>query len=119
MNPFTDNGTIFEHQLDYWTPEHQHATFPRLTTLDNANLNNRQISTLNVKDADFLRLKTLEVAYDLPTKMIQKIHLKGLRLFLSGTNLITWTKYKWVDPEAPSLAAPLTRNMSIGCSLKF
>ncbi|WP_175486900.1 hypothetical protein [Bacteroides ovatus] len=51
--------------------------------------------------------------------MIQKIHLKGLRLFLSGTNLITWTKYKWVDPEAPSLAAPLTRNMSIGCSLKF
>lgn len=119
MNPFTDNGTIFEHQLDYWTPEHQNATFPRLTTLDNASLNNRQISTLNVKDADFLRLKTLEVAYDFPTKMIQKIHLKGLRLFLSGTNLITWTKYKWVDPEAPSLAAPLTRNMSIGCSLKF
>ncbi len=54
-----------------------------------------------------------------PTKMIQKIHLKGLRLFLSGTNLITWTKYKWGDPEAPSLTAPLTRNMSIGCSLKF
>lgn len=98
MNPFTDNGTIFEHQLDYWTPEHQNAAFPRLTTLDNANLNNRQISTLNVEDADFLRLKTLEVSYDFPAKMIQKIHLKGLRLFLSGTNLITWTKYKWVDP---------------------
>ncbi len=32
MNPFTDNGTIFEHQLDYWTPEHQNPTFPRLTT---------------------------------------------------------------------------------------
>lgn len=72
-----------------------------------------------MKDADFLRLKTLEVSYDFPTKMIQKIHLKGLRLFLSGTNLITWTKYKWGDPEAPSLTAPLTRNMSIGCSLKF
>ena len=58
MNPFTDNGTIFEHQLDYWTPEHQNATFPRLTTLDNANLNNRQISTLNVKDRlNFLRIK--------------------------------------------------------------
>lgn len=119
MYPFIDNGTIFEHQLDYWTPDHPNAIFPRLTTLNNASLNNRQVSTLNVADADYLRLKTLEISYDFPVKMIRKTRLNGLRLFLSGTNLITWTKCNWVDPEAPSLAAPLMRNMSIGCSLKF
>lgn len=119
MNPFADNGTILEHQLDYWTPDNPDAAFPRLSTLDNDKLNNRQTSTLNVKDAGFLRLKTLEVAYDFPQAMLRKTPLKGLKLFLDGTNLVTWTKYKWADPESGSISAPLTRNMSIGCSLKF
>lgn len=119
MNPFAGNGTMFEHQLDYWTEDNQNAIFPRLSTRDNVSLNNRQISTLQIDDADFLRLKTLELSYSFPRSILGNNHIKGLKIFVSGYNLLTWTKFKWVDPESASLSAPLTRNISIGCSLKF
>ena len=94
---------------------------PRLSTNQSSSQNNSQTSTVWVQDADYLRLKTLELSYDFPASMLKKSFIKGLRIYASGYNLFTWSDLKWVDPEASASfsSLPLTRNISIGCSIKF
>ena len=121
-HPFLSKGTIYEHQLNYWTPETAAtADMPRLSTNQSSSQNNSQTSTVWVQDADYLRLKTLELSYDFPASMLKKSFIKGLRIYASGYNLFTWSDLKWVDPEASAnfSSLPLTRNISIGCSIKF
>lgn len=52
-----------------------------------------------LEDASFLRMKTLTLKYDLPKKMLQKVHIKRLQVYVTGYDLITLTKYKGQDPE--------------------
>ena len=54
-----------------------------------------------MKDLNYLRLKSLSLSYSLPTKWIQKAQLNNVRIFISGSNLLTWTSYKFADPEMP------------------
>lgn len=117
--PFSENGTMYKHQLDAWTPNNRDAPFPRLSTLDNSDLNNRQQSTFSIDDADYLRLKFVELAYRFWENPQKDQLIKGVKIFVSGYNLLTWTKYQWTDPESTTLTAPVTRNVSLGCSLKF
>ncbi len=56
-------------------------------------------STFLLYDASYLRLKNLAIGYNLPKKVYEKIGLKGLRVYVSGDNLLTFTKYPEADPE--------------------
>lgn len=56
-------------------------------------------STYWLYDASYLRLKNLSIGYDIPKKYTQKIGLEGLRVYVSGDNLLTFTKYPGADPE--------------------
>ena len=51
------------------------------------------------KDMSYLRLKTVEIGYNFPSKWIDPIHISGLRIYLSGVNLLTFSKFKLWDPE--------------------
>lgn len=120
--PFLSNGNIYSHQLDYWTPENQSATLPILSTINSGGVNNTQASSFWVKDADYLRLNTLELYYDFPEQWFKKTLVKDIRIFTNGYNLFTWTKYDSpLDPEqgADAASMPVARNISLGCSLKF
>lgn len=55
-----------------------------------------------VEDGSYLRLKTLSLTYSLPQKILSKVKVRNCRLQLSGVNLLTWTKYTGMDPEASS-----------------
>lgn len=84
--------------LGRWTGEGTSNRIPRLT--DGADLNHNWIrsSDLYVHDASFLRVKSLNLGYDFK-KVFHNLPLQQLRLYVSGTNLFTFTKYKGTDPE--------------------
>lgn len=120
--PFYSKGNIYEHQLDYWTPENHSGSLPAISTVNTGGVNNSQNSSFWISNADYLRLNTLELSYDFPKSMFDKTLIKDIRLFASGYNLFTLTKYNSpLDPEADASGAsmPLTRNISLGCSIKF
>ena len=65
-------------------------------------------SSAVVEDGSFLRLKTVSLGYNFDKEFTSKIHLKSLRFYVSGQNLITWTKYSGSDPEVNSYGSALT-----------
>lgn len=74
---------------------------------------NRTLSNVNtsrvVEDASFLRLKNIQLGYNFPVKLIKRLRLASLRLYVSGQNLWTWTKYTGYDPEVSTRNSALTR----------
>lgn len=84
--------------LGRWTGEGTSNSYPRLTTNDtNRNFNNP--SDFYLEDGDYLRLKTIQLGYSLPNNLISKIGLSRARIFITGENVFTFTKYSGYDPE--------------------
>lgn len=98
-----DGGYYFERIMSQycydnrWTPEHKDAIYPQRVALDFEDVN--QKSSRHLNSGDFLRLKTLSLAYNLPKKVLQKINLSNLRVFFTGSNLLTFAAHKEYDPE--------------------
>jgi TonB-linked SusC/RagA family outer membrane protein len=65
-------------------------------------------SSRTVEDASFLRLKTVSFGYNLPKTLLKKVNVSSLRVFVSGQNLYTWTKYSGLDPEVSTYNTVLT-----------
>lgn len=117
-----DGGLLQYHVDNTWTPDNpsQSAEYPR-ATWENA-VQNYATSTLYEKDAKYLRLKTLQVAYDFRFPWMHTLGLNQLQLALSGYNLFTVTPYKWGDPEtraSSSPSYPLQRTYTISLKLGF
>ncbi|MGZ3763960.1 MAG: SusC/RagA family TonB-linked outer membrane protein [Mucilaginibacter sp.] len=88
--------------LNSWSPQNPSATLPRLWVAYRQNDPSAQPSSFWVKDASYVRLKNLQLGYTLPHKWAQALHIQKLRMYYSGQNILTFTKfYSWVDPEAP------------------
>ena len=86
--------------LDRWTGEGTSNKMPRVTLNDaNENNNYSRVSSLFLEDGSFFRIKTLQVGYTLPTKLIQKAGLNKVRFYVMANNLVTFTKYTGFDPE--------------------
>ncbi|RNI31438.1 SusC/RagA family TonB-linked outer membrane protein [Rufibacter latericius] len=129
IRPFSGDGggeNLYTIALDRWTEENPNpnAFYPRLSYGSGANgsNNNNQISSWWVKDIDFLRLKTAEIGYTIPSAISGKIGVGNARVYLRGVNLLTFSNFKLWDPEL------LTRNgarypnisvYSLGFNLQF
>ena len=75
-----------------------------------------------MRDGAFMRLKQLEVGYSLPQKALNKMHLSNLRFYVSGSNLLNFSKFKLWDPETGSSDGgiyPPLRVFTIGLNAKF
>ena len=102
--------------LNAWTPDNPSTTMPRAVYGD-PNSNNR-FSDRFVEDADYLRLQNLQIGYTVPAKWLTKTKaFQSFRIYLSGINLFTITKYSGVDPEND--AYPSTRQFLIGLNASF
>lgn len=97
--------------LNRWTPQHQNTDVPAFIdqrTREQANLVNKiKISGDQrigrwVEDGSYVRLKNITLSYNFPKSVLGGIYLTNLRLYVSGTNLITITKYSGYDPEVSS-----------------
>lgn len=84
--------------LNRWTPTNPSTTIPRVT-YDNAARFTSGETSWGIQDGSFLRLATLTLGYDLPSKILDKFDLKGVRVYATSNNLFLWTKYKGYDPE--------------------
>lgn len=86
---------------------------------------NEYVSDHYYKKAGYLRLKMLSIGYKVPREILQKYNLQNLRVYVAGTNLLTFNKLKKyeVDPEAPSGNAayyyPQQRTITFGVNLSF
>lgn len=114
-------GSAYEQHLDRWTTDNTDASYPRLFVNSN---NNKAASTYWHKDGRYLRLKNLTVGYTLPKEISSKIKLGYLRVFASGTNLITWDNLKIFDPELRGGFStggyyPLQKTFSMGLNINF
>jgi TonB-linked SusC/RagA family outer membrane protein len=106
---------------DHWSESNRniYALWPRLS--DEYITNNTQASTWWMRDGSFLRLKSVELGYTLPEKFASKIYVKNLRVYFSGTNLLTFSKFKLWDPEmgGNGLGYPIQQVFNFGIQLSF
>lgn len=116
-------GGLLSYHLDNtWTEENpsQSAKYPRASFLKGDH--NYAESTLYEQDSKYLRLKTLQVAYNFKFPFMKKLGMSTMQLAFSGYNLLTLTPYLWGDPEArasSSPAYPLSKTYSLSLKLGF
>ena len=129
VNPFNGgggSGNLYSNIGDRWTEENpdQNAFYPRLSygSETTSNINNFQKSTWWVRNMNFLRLKTLQLSYNLPKPWVNKVHLKNAAVYVMGTNLFTLSRFKLWDPELNTdngASYPNTTSYSVGINFTF
>jgi TonB-linked SusC/RagA family outer membrane protein len=83
--------------LNSWTPSNTDTDIPR-AVLGDPNQNNRA-STRFLENGGYLRVKTIQLGYSIPSQILDKIKMDKLRLYITGQNLFTFTNYDGLDPE--------------------
>jgi TonB-linked SusC/RagA family outer membrane protein len=112
--------------IDRWTFDNQDSDIPRVSASPSNNL----FSTRLIEDGSYLRLKTLSVGYTFDKSLLKKLKLKNARIYISGQNLLTLTRYSGYDPEVsirnsaltPGLdfsAYPRAMSVNMGLNLNF
>jgi TonB-linked SusC/RagA family outer membrane protein len=105
---------------DSWSPDNRDAEYP-IAWIDARSINNRT-SSVWLKDAAYVRLKSASLGYTIRQKKLQSIGIEKLRVYLSGYNLFTLSQFKEFDPEAEDPSAryyPQQRNINIGVNISF
>ena len=120
--PFINDAQILKKYADsYWSEEDQdvYALWPRLSTTLISN--NVATSTWFMRNASFLRLKQLEFGYTIPKQITGKIGMNNLRFYVSGTNLLLFSKFKMWDVEMAGngLGYPIQRVVNFGLNFTF
>ncbi len=120
----TNNSTIFEEgHLDYWRPADEtnllgpntDAYYPKPYFDRVENAKSRQIQTKYLLNAAYLRLKSLQVGYTIPSEITNKLYVQKFRLYCSAENLLTITKLtKLLDPETAAATRGFEGNRGIG-----
>ena len=120
------SGNLYSNIDDRWTEDNpnQNAFYPRLSygAETSSNINNFQPSTWWVRDFSFLRLKTMQISYNLPKDWVNKVRLKNAAVYVMGTNLFTLSKFKLWDPELNTdngASYPNTTSYSVGVNFTF
>lgn len=101
---------------DRWSVTNPNGTMPRA---DSYNIGNNDFFFFN---RSFVRLKTVQLGYSLPKEIVSKLKISNLRFYMSGFNLLTWSKQiKWADPELNGdyTAYPPSRIVNFGVNVKF
>jgi TonB-linked SusC/RagA family outer membrane protein len=120
--PFTTNRAMLQYWADnYWNEDTRdiHAAWPRLSP--DPVSNNNQRSTWFMRDGSFLRLKTAEIGYSLPKAWVEKVRLNSARFYISGSNLLLFSKFKLWDIEMAGngLSYPIQRVFNLGLNVEF
>ena len=113
--------------LNRWTPDNPSNVYPRA----NRSADYLHMSDRYLEDGSYVRLQLVTLGYDLPRGFVQKIRLKGVRLYISGKNLMTFTSYSGFDPEVGRFGSsnirqgydlggyPTARTYLVGLNIEF
>ncbi|MBO4607560.1 MAG: SusC/RagA family TonB-linked outer membrane protein [Prevotella sp.] len=101
-----------------WTTSNPDAKFPRLSTTSNAN--NYQTSTFWQRDRSFLKLRNVELYYNLPKTLLEQTRIiKNAKVYVRGTDLFCADHLDEADPESYGVSAPLNKSIVAGVALSF
>lgn len=119
----TFNQMVLPEGWTRWENPGDIATHPQPIQGGNNNSNKR--SSRYLEDASYLRLNNVTISYNLPNNVLEKIGMKAVNLYVSGDNLVTWTKFSGVDPSVGglggnvSLGYPIPRRYVLGLNVTF
>lgn len=125
---FPGNLNQYKTVANRWTPENPNSLMPRFRP--GSNVFSNVFSSRYVEDGSYLRLKTLNFAYNLSNNLLRKLFMKSGQIYLSAQNLVTWTNYTGYDPEvsvvsnalAPGVdfsAYPRNKTFTLGLNFTF
>lgn len=118
---FSENGNSpYYRIIDAWSPDNTDGKYPRLSTVSNGN--NAWQSSWWVTNGEYLRLKNLNINFSIPTNALKKTPFSSVNIYASGTNLLTFSHFKYVDPESPSVSNgyyPQQKTYSLGLKATF
>ena len=105
--------------LDAWTPNNAGSTIPALSTMDNNN--EKRVSSYFVENGSYAKLRTVQLGYNLPKSLVEKIYMTRVRVYLSAQNLLTIKskKFTGVDPEHANFGYPIPLNVTFGLNVSF
>lgn len=121
--------TMYDSQLNYWTPEHTDSYFPRLYERAEGNTSyNQRTQTKYLQDGSYLSIRNVTLSYAFPAQWLNKVSVRGLSVFFSGENLFTFDHLpKGLDSERSvtddlgqrGFTYPYMRQYSFGLNLSF
>lgn len=126
LNPVLANGELWKGAINgirtkYYTPEHPSTEYPRPKPDTHLHL-----YSFAVRDASYVRLRTLSLGYNIPKKSLSKFGFESANLYLTGTNLFTFTDFRSYSPEQNPFNTedwatefPETRNITLGVKVGF
>jgi TonB-linked SusC/RagA family outer membrane protein len=121
LNGGSQNGLLKAIAESHWSEENQdlHALWPRLDSRFNDN--NSQTSNWWLRNGAFVRLKTVELGYTLPSKLLRRMHFTNFRIYANGQNLFAISKFKLWDPEmgGNGLGYPVQAVYNFGINFGF
>ncbi|MCK5148967.1 TonB-dependent receptor [bacterium] len=88
-------GNYHTELLDAWTPDNADSNIPRVIQGDDRNA---QASDMWLEDADYLRLRHIEIGYTMPASLIYGFGIQSMRIYLAAENMFTLTNYSGYDP---------------------
>lgn len=129
LNPFYQGSPIsYDYIKHMWTEENPNGKYPRLYYGTMGGVKNTRESTYWIKDASYFRLKNLTIGYTLPSSLTEKVKIEKLRVYFSGDNLLTFSKFpQGGDPERNYTSKsntrlvyyPQNRIISFGLNVEF
>ncbi len=105
--------------LDAWSPSNPDSNIPALTNSDTNN--EKRVSSYLVEDGSFLKLRNIQLGYNLPQQWAKKMKMERFRLYVSAQNALTIKSknFTGVDPENPNYDYPIPMNLTFGVNIGF
>lgn len=102
-------------KVNYWTPDNPSNEWPRPT--HNSNVNYQ--SSLAIQNASYLRLRSITLGYTIPAKITRQAKIKNVRLYVTATNLLTFTDFLSYSPEFTPAGYPEPKQYTVGANFTF
>ena len=114
--PYLNKGVRL---LDAWSPSNPDSNIPALTTSDTNN--EGRVSSYYIENGSYAKLRTIQIGYNMPKQLVDKLHLDRIRLYASAQNLITIksSNFTGADPENPGFNYPIPLNLTFGVNVSF
>ncbi len=105
--------------LDAWSPTNMGSNIPAISTMDNNN--EKRVSSFFVEDGSYAKLRTIQLGFNFPTSIAEKLYMQRLRMYVSAQNLLTIKakNFTGVDPENANFGYPIPLNVTFGLNVSF
>lgn len=112
---FFKGGIRRDVAVNAWTPENSSSTIPALYTTGSFS-SDQVVNTYFLSKGSYFRCKQLQIGYRLPSNLLQKFGIEGLRIYAQSANLFTITKYQGLDPELQAVTDPNNPGSAVGAT---